>query len=70
LGFSEGDSNGATVCLEIPTTEDSAFNKYRVFTVQIELEAGSASGITLPATSIEIHISNDDSKSCFFDHSG
>jgi hypothetical protein len=61
LVFSEGTLNGNTACAEIQTTENFAFNKYRVFSVNVELEEAS-SGITLTSSSADVHIMNDDSK--------
>ena len=61
LMFEEGSDNDDTICIEIETIEDFAFNTYRVFSVTVELKEEST-GITLLISRASVHIANDDSK--------
>jgi hypothetical protein len=60
LTFDEGSRTGDKVCFEIQTTEDLAFNKDRLFRINVELEQLSSFSAVLLESSIYVHIVNDD----------
>jgi hypothetical protein len=57
--FDAGSKNGDTAYVEVQTTEDFAFNKYREFGLNIELEDGLEEH---PQSILhaDVHIMNDD----------